>query len=53
MACRHMIQKFGGIVSAGTFLRMALDQLVWAPIFLSTIVAAQFTLEVAAIFLDP
>ncbi|CAL8462289.1 g1820 [Coccomyxa elongata] len=29
----------------GTFLRMALDQLVWAPIFLSTIVAAQFTLE--------
>ncbi|EIE24165.1 hypothetical protein COCSUDRAFT_32993 [Coccomyxa subellipsoidea C-169] len=30
---------------AGTFVRMALDQLVWAPIFLSTIVAAQFTME--------
>ena len=31
---------------AGTFVRLAMDQLLWAPFFLSTIVAAQFTLEV-------
>ncbi|CAL5227837.1 g10868 [Coccomyxa viridis] len=29
----------------GTLVRLAMDQLLWAPFFLSTIVAAQFTLE--------
>ena len=29
-----------------------MDQLLWAPIFLSTIVAAQFTLEVCSAFPD-
>lgn len=31
---------------AGTLVRLAMDQLLWAPFFLTTIVAAQFTLEV-------
>ncbi|KAK9906532.1 hypothetical protein WJX75_003389 [Coccomyxa subellipsoidea] len=33
----------GGLT--GTFVRMALDQLLWAPIFLTSIIAAQFTME--------
>jgi len=39
--------------AAGTFVRLAMDQLLWAPIFLSTIVAAQFTLEVSKHMLLP
>ena len=32
---------------AGTLVRLMMDQLLWAPAFLSTIVACQFTLEVS------
>ena len=47
MRCRYQMKGKLLSLGAGTIVRLMMDQLLWAPVFLSTIVACQFTLEVS------
>ena len=46
VACRSQLDiSFGGCI-AGALIRLGLDQLLWAPVFISTFLASLLTLEV-------
>lgn len=49
--CEAMSTDFDGC-AAGAVIRLAMDQLLWAPIFISTFLASLLTLEVCLLPLN-